>query len=221
MHGKVAFSPASYEATVSSGSRRRTSKGTHELKNAQLLHSGSVIGTTPFNEEEEYMSLDRSPSPRAGGGWSSPGLTTTPPSEPSGANGRLRGASPGKKYGELSSGHVTWDSAKASSARVNKYPSYQSQNQGFFARHMRRISSGLPYFAHGGQEDRYAEKEKLNRGRTPGRIDLKSLKDVGFWKELPRRMGLMLSRRRKYVALILLLILSIVLMNNPSEYTQF
>ena len=194
------------------------------MKSAQLLHSGSVIGTTPFNEEEEYMSLDRSPSPRHGGGWSSPGLTATPPNESSTTNGRLRGPSPSKKYGELGGGgseHVTWEGAKANSARVNGYPRYQSQNQGFFARHMRRISSGLPYFTHGGQEDRYAEKEKLGRGRIPGRLDWRSVKDVNFWKELPRRIGLLLSRRRKYVTLILLVVMSIFLFSNESKNQPF
>ena len=214
--------PSSYEAAFSSAPRRRTSRGAHDpIKNLASLHSGAVIGTTPFNEEEEYMSLDRSPSPRAGGGWSSPGLNaTTPP------NGRLRGASPGKKqYGDLgqgsgsSSSSVTWETAKANSARVNGYPTrFQSQNQGFFARHMRRLSSSLPHFAHGGQEDRYAEKEKLGRGRIPmGKRGWKSLMSLEFWRELPRRIWLLLARRRKIVAMVLVLVMMVVLLNNKSE----
>ncbi|KAK3713504.1 alpha-1,6-mannosyltransferase [Vermiconidia calcicola] len=148
------------------------------------------------------MSLDRSPSPHEGGGWSSPGLTA-PLNE---GNGRLRGGSPSKKYGDLNGapGHVTWASAKANSARVTGHPSYQSQNEGFFMRHMRRVSSGLPYLS---DRARYAEKEKLGRGRPAGRID---------WKELPRRTGLLVSRRRKHVALLLLLVLMITLFFNPS-----
>ena len=178
------------------------------LRNTQL---SPALGTTTFDEEEERhfespMSLDRTPSPQAEGGWSSPGLTA-PYDE---SNGRMRGSSPGKRYGELNGPkpQVSWASAKANSARVNGYPSYQSQNQGFFARSMRRMSSSLPYFHHGGQEDRYAEKEKLGRGRSWSRIQ---------WQELPRRVGLLVARRRKYVAVLLLLVLTIALFFNKCE----
>jgi mannan polymerase II complex MNN10 subunit len=171
------------------------------LKNSHL--SSPPLGTTAFDEEEEdrpagkHMSLDRSPSPREGGGWSSPGLNTL--SE--GSASRSRGSSPAKKsYGDLNGGHVTWASAKARSARVKGQASYQSQNQGFFGRHMRRISERLPYFAHGGQEDRYREKEKLGRGR--GWLSI----DQIDWKELPRRIALIISRRRKYVGMLVALI---------------
>jgi mannan polymerase II complex MNN10 subunit len=146
------------------------------------------------------MSLSRSPSPRRDGGWSSPGLTT-PFDE---TNGRSR--SPRKPYGGINGvpqGGVTWASAKANSARVNGYPSYQSQNQGFFSRHMRNLSESLPYFAHGGQEDRLAEKEKAGRGRHAG---------LGSsWADVPRRIGLLLSRRRKYAAMLVLAVLAILL----------
>lgn len=149
------------------------------------------------------MSLDHSPSPHQSGGWSSPGLTT-PYEETNGS--RSRGPSPSKRYGDLNGGQdsgVTWANAKANSARVNGYPTYQSQNQGFFARHMRRMSQNLPYFQHGGQEDRYAEKEKLGRGRAGGGGGIPPL------QELPRRVGLMLSRRRKWAALLIVSLLAI------------
>ena len=90
-------------------------------------------------------------------------------------------------------GNVTWASAKANSERVNGYPRYQSQNQGWFSR-VRKLSVSLPLFAHGGQEDRITEKEKLNRGRSHDGSGMS-------WKEIPRRAGLLLSRRRKYMAL--------------------
>lgn len=144
------------------------------------------------------MSLSRSPSPRRDGGWSSPGLTT-PYDE---SNGRSR--SPRKPYGGINGGPqggVTWASAKANSARVNGYPSYQSQNQGFFSRHMRNLSESLPYFAHGGQEDRYAEKEKTGRGRPGG----------GSWADVPKRIAFLMSRRRKYAAMLVLAIFAILL----------
>ncbi|KAF2716365.1 glycosyltransferase family 34 protein [Polychaeton citri CBS 116435] len=161
------------------------------------------------------MSLDRSPSPQRGGGWSSPGLTT-PYDE--GAS-RSRSRSPLKNYGDLngsgtSSHSVTWSSAKAASSRVNGQPSYQSQNQGFFGRHMRKLSMGLPYFHTGGQEDRFAEKEKLQRGRlgaAPGGLPA--------FKDIPRWLGLQLSRRRKYLALLGLLIgLVLLWFQTPLKY---
>ena len=217
---KVAYSPATAEATVSTFHRRRTNSrgGLHAppdgLKNSHL--SSAPLGTTPFNEEDEdrpygkHMSLDHSPSPQQGGGWSSPGLTA--PAEESVS--RSRGGSPAKQYGDLNGGHVTWAKAKASSARVTGQASYQSQNQGFFGRAKRRLSFGLPYFTHGGQEDRYAEKEKLGRGRSwafaPGRIE---------WKDLPARVGLLISRRRKHVALLLLFVLMVFMWFNESKPT--
>lgn len=144
------------------------------------------------------MSLDDSPSPRLDGGWSSPGLTT-PYNE---ANGLARGSSPGKRRADINGGReITWASAKAASARVNGYPSYQSQNQGFFSRHMRRVSEALPYFAHGGQEDRFADKEKLGRGRS-------GWKGMA-WKDIPGRVGLLLSRRRKYAALLVMSLIAV------------
>ena len=143
------------------------------------------------------MSLSRSPSPRRDGGWSSPGLST-PYDE---FNGRSR--SPRKPYGDVNGGAqgVTWASAKANSARVNGYPSYQSQNKGFFSRHMRNLSESLPYFAHGGQEDRHAEKERSSRGRPSG----------GSWADVPRRIAFLLSRRRKYAAVLVLAIFAVLL----------
>ena len=208
----MAYSPATAEATVSTFPRRRTSsRGLHAppegLKNSHL--SSPPLGTTSFDEEEEdrpaakHMSLDRSPSPLEGGGWSSPGLNER--------STRSRGTSPTKKnYGDLNGGSVTWASAKARSARVKGQASYQSQNEGFFSRHMRRISGRLPYFAHGGQEDRYREKEKLGRGRSWIPINQMD------WKELPRRIAFLLSRRRRLVGMIISLILLVVLWFNPS-----
>lgn len=166
-----------------------------------------TLGSTPFDADEELysqqrsatqpMSLSRSPSPRRDGGWSSPGLTT-PYDE---SNGRSR--SPRKAYSGINGGPqgVTWASAKASSARVNGYPSYQSQNKGFFSRHMRNLSESLPYFAHGGQEDRFAEKEKLGRGIHGG---------GGSWADVPRRIALLMSRRRKYLALLVLALFAVL-----------
>ena len=106
------------------------------------------------------MSLSRSPSPRPGGGWASPGLNSS--------YGETSGrSSPQKSYSATAanSNSVTWESAKAKSAGVNSgYPSFSTQNNGFFNRHYRSISNSLPRF-NMGSEKSYAEKEKLGRGR--------------------------------------------------------
>ncbi|RYP71551.1 hypothetical protein DL770_008117 [Monosporascus sp. CRB-9-2] len=83
------------------------------------------------------MSLSRSPSPVPGGGWSSPGLNIN-------SSGR---SSPAKaSFSGPNNGHVTWESARLKSQGVTGYPSFSTQNQGFFTRHMRRISRSLPSF---------------------------------------------------------------------------
>ena len=106
------------------------------------------------------MSLSRSPSPRPGGGWASPGL-----SSPAFANFSGR-SSPHKNYrGSNGNGNsVTWESAKAKTDGVNGYPSFSTQNNGFFNRHYRNLSNSLPRFNMGSDKS-YAEKEKLGRGR--------------------------------------------------------
>lgn len=138
------------------------------------------------------MSLDRSPSPMRDGGWSTPGLTENYNS----ANGRSRGPSPAKKtYGELNGDHgVTWARAQANSAR------FKPEKQGFFNRHIRKMSQGLPIWGSGGQDDRYAEKEKLQRGRL-GR---------GSWKDVPRILGRLAWRMRGRAAIALLFVIAVV-----------
>jgi hypothetical protein len=106
------------------------------------------------------MSLSRSPSPRPGGGWASPGLNS-----PAFANVSGR-SSPHRSYGG-SNGNgnsVTWESVKAKTEGVNGYPSFSTQNTGFFNRHYRKLSSSLPRFSIGSEKS-YAEKEKLGRWR--------------------------------------------------------
>ena len=114
------------------------------------------------------MSLSRSPSPRRGGGWSSPGLTNNYDN----VSGK---SSPRKNYGDTqmngsarSSHGVTWESAQARSQEVNGYPSFSTRNNGFFARHARKISTSLPTFSSGARN--FSDKEKLGRGRwlSPG-----------------------------------------------------
>lgn len=125
-----------------------------------------------------HMSLDRPPTNRADGSWSSPGLTSS--SNYGGANGDK---------------NVSWASAQAGSARVNGYAIPNGQAGGFFKRNMRRLSESLPYFSAGEKDDRFAEKEKLQRSRAP---------PSRSWQDLPKRMGLLASRRRKILAGIVL-----------------
>lgn len=117
------------------------------------------------------MSLSRSPSPHPGGGWASPGLNSPGLNSP-GLNspygsGRL---SPQPQRSAGSS--VTWESARAKSEGVNGgYPSFSTQNNGFFNRHYRKLSSSLPRFNSGlggGRAKGYADREKLGRGRPIG-----------------------------------------------------
>ncbi|KAK1843770.1 golgi mannosyltransferase complex subunit [Colletotrichum chrysophilum] len=97
------------------------------------------------------MSLSRSPSPIPGGGWASPGLTIN-------TSGRT---TPSKGFSASNGASTPWDTAKMRSpSGMNGYPSFSTQNQGFFTRHMRRISSSLPRF---NNQTPYAEKEKLGR----------------------------------------------------------
>ncbi|KAI7199647.1 hypothetical protein KC324_g3145, partial [Hortaea werneckii] len=229
--------------------RRRTSRGVNAPSQggrpSNLSPTKTTFRDTPFEADVEEaprttaadyafapapppaggaMSLDHSPSPQQGGGWSSPGLTTPYEDANPGSGAVSRSRSPAvKPFGDLNGGPggaasvsgagtgtgggVTWASAKSASARVNGYPRYQSQNEGFFTRHYRKISEGLPYFAHGGQEDRYAEKEKLGRGRIGG---------PGGFRELPRRLGLLMSRRRKYVVLLLLFVFALMMWHNTA-----
>lgn len=127
-------------------------------------HSLPPIPGTPLHNT---MSLSRSPSPRGGGGWASPGLTT-PYDNMSGKS------SPRKTYGDVpengsaatSSDNVTWASAKARSEEVKGYPSFSTRNNGFFSRHARKISTSLPTFSMGARRD-FSDKEKLGRGRWP------------------------------------------------------
>ena len=147
------------------------------------------------------MSLSRSPSPRAGGGWSSPGLTS--PFDT--LSGR---SSPRKAYGDLHinggpvNTGVTWASAKARSDEVNGYPSFSTRNNGFFSRHARKLSSSLPRFNLGNRT--YAEKEKLGRGRMYpfGGSKLSRLRTL---------LGSITRRMRLQILLLFTIILGVIL----------
>jgi mannan polymerase II complex MNN10 subunit len=158
-----------------------------------LLIRHLVLGTP-----NTAMSLSRSPSPVPGGGWASPGLNI---------NGSGR-SSPTRSYTGTNGGPDLWESSKMKNLGVNGYPSFTTQNRGFFTRHMRRISSSLPRF---NSNQNYAEKEKLGRGRVPAETSPL----VGRLKSIASRMG----RKMKIRLLILFLILlSIIVFYNTRSY---
>lgn len=158
-----ALATQSHRRRLSSGNYDRLNAGIRDLspsKTGTATTSGlPTIQSDTWDDSRGHMSLSRSPSPQARGGWSSPGLNTP--------SGRSRATTP-KPY-TMNGGHdVTWASAQARSAEVNGYPAYHDKSAGFFGRHLRSISVSLPRFSMG-EDDRFAEKEKLGRGRwQPG-----------------------------------------------------
>ncbi|KAI1828117.1 galactosyl transferase GMA12/MNN10 family-domain-containing protein [Xylaria intraflava] len=135
------------------------------------------------------MFLSRSPSPIPGGGWSSPGLDIT-------SSGR---SSPAKMaFSDSNAGAVTWESARKKSRGVAGYPSFSTQNQGFFTRHMRRISGSLPSFTVDGDKD-MRRTEKGKPVRTSWRIPL-------LWRV--QNFVSRMSRKWKIRAIIALVLLA-------------
>lgn len=139
--------------TAGSHRRRRSSLASpridrNDFQSATSSSSGH-LAVIPDSADTHPMSLSRSPSPSRSGGWSSPGLTTY-----DGLTGRL---SPAIRT-IPTEGNVTWASAKARSEEVNNHSTFSPRRPGFFTKHFRKISHGLPSTA-------YAEKEKLGRGR--------------------------------------------------------
>ena len=141
------------------------------------------------------MSLSRSPSPRRGGGWSSPGLTS--PYDNLSGN-----AGPRTVYGDVQSNGasngegVTWAKAKARSEEVKGYPSFSTRNNGFFSRHARKISTSLPTFRMTGRRD-FSDKERLGRGRWTRMSGSRTGRLLAFlgrtiWR-LRLRMGILLA----------------------------
>jgi mannan polymerase II complex MNN10 subunit len=93
---------------------------------------------------------------------------------------------------------------------INGYPSFSTQNQGFFTRHMRRISSSLPRFS---SNVPFAEKEKLGRGRW----SLQNVPLLGRIQAILARMG----RKMKIRLLIGFLLLFIVFIFYQTRASPF
>lgn len=100
-----------------------------------------------------------------------------------------------------------WESARLKRAGNSGYPSFSTQNKGFFTRHMRRISSSLPRFSHAQQ---YKEKEKPVRGPW----SVQNLPLLGRLRGIMARMGRKWKLRLLFV---LLLVLAVVLFYTTRE----
>ena len=135
------------------------------------------------------MSLSRSPSPRPGGGWASPGLNS-----PAGTFSSCRSSG---------GSSVTWESAKRKSQGVHGYPAFAIRNNGFFRRHYRKISSSLPRF-NLGSERCYAEKEKLGWGRRPEKYGKRLVRLRRAWRRSGRRTKLCLTISFALIAMYIL-----------------
>lgn len=138
------------------------------------------------------MSLSRSPSPSPGGGWSSPGLNIN-------TSGR---SSPATAFPGPNGNQVVWEAARMKNMGKSRYPSFSTQNQGFFTRHMRRISSSLPRF-NSNSNIHYAEKEKLQRGQW-------SSTQPGSWLGRMRNILARIGRKAKLRVLIACLLLLVI-----------
>lgn len=134
------------------------------------------------------MSLSRSPSPLPAGGWSSPGLDIN-------TSGR---SSPSTAFPGSNGNQVVWESARIKNMGNGGYPSFATQNQGFFTRHMRRISNSLPQF---NTSTHYAEKEKLQKGKW---APAQSVPLYGRIRNILARMGRKSKLRSLFVFLLLL-----------------
>jgi hypothetical protein len=151
---------------------------------------GDSLPAIPGTPNDPNMSLSRSPSPQRGGGWSSPGLTTP-------YNGTSGRSTPVKQYANGGPANVTWAAAQARSADVRGYPSFQPRNQGFFSRHLRRLSATLPHI-------NYSDKEKLGRGRWKLNTNTKLGRFLGWAGMIAWRMRLRLLIVGTFLLAILL-----------------
>ncbi|KAL4806338.1 galactosyl transferase GMA12/MNN10 family-domain-containing protein [Aspergillus unguis] len=126
------------------------------------------------------MSRPRSPSPRPGSGWASPGLTP--------------GSGRSTPRHTLHSTNLSdpWLIAKAKSDEVRGYPSFSTNNGGFFSRSKRQFIAMLSKFRVRSRSPKaYAEKEGFAHGYGRG------------WRS-PWYGRPLLRRRRSRVLLVLL-----------------
>jgi len=102
-----------------------------------------------------------------------------------------------------------WESARLKRAGNSGYPSFSTQNKGFFTRHMRRISSSLPRFSNA---QPYAEKEKDKPVRAPWSVQ--NLPLLGRLRGIMARMGRKMKMRLLF---LFLLVMAVVLFYTTRE----
>jgi mannan polymerase II complex MNN10 subunit len=136
------------------------------------------------------MSLSRSPSPVPGGGWSSPGLNIND-------SGR---STPARTFSASNGTPAMWESARMKNNMAgSSYPSFSTQNQGFFTRHMRRISSSLPRFGKNGGADShyYVEKDKYIQPQA-GQWSLENVPLLGWITRTLARFNIFSRLHKKW-----------------------
>lgn len=193
--------PSSSSPTVSSSIEEYKPCGASLGVPAQAFpESTSAIPSAPSSNPP--MSLSRSPSPRPGGGWSTPGLAevsdhgTPRQLHYSGANGSA-------------STDLAWAAAKAKSDQVRNTPSFTTRNEGFFSRQRRKISATLPRFNSFGPNHKDWNAEKLNRGRWRPSGD-------GKWSRLKTLVGNVLRKFKVLIFMLVLILLMTVLWSKSS-----
>lgn len=159
-----------------------------------------VIIGNPFPTPS--MSLSRSPSPRRGGGWSTPGL----------GDDSDHGTPRRRDYGNLNGStpnDTAWAAAKAKSTQIQNTPSFTTRNEGFFSRQKRKISATLPRFNSFNSNRKDWNAEKLGRGRwRPA--------GSGKWSSLKTLVGNILRKFKVLIVMIIFMILGTVLWSKSS-----
>ncbi|KAG7131239.1 alpha-1 like protein [Verticillium longisporum] len=149
------------------------------------------------------MSLSRSPSPHPGGGWASPGLNYN-----SGRNSPT-GSFPFPSPGGIS---APWEATKMRTLGVTGYPSFSTHNQGFFQRHMRRISSSLPRFSQANQPQYGGFKDKQTRGPW-------SVQNLPLVGRMQRRAARMKRKTKIRLAILFFILFAVwVFYHSPLVY---
>lgn len=111
----------------------------------------------------------------------------------------------------MSGAPVAWESAKMRSHNVNGYPSFSTQNSGFFVRNMRRISSSLPIFSGAASNPSHAHKDKYGDERWASQ----HASWLGRLKSVFGRMGRKLKLRLLVAGILCFCVL---LFYNTREY---
>lgn len=210
--GRTSFSSSNDQAVAGAGAvaaeltipERSTgnTQSRHYNHHAAFQSNLSPIAGSPTTYLPTPMSLSRTPSPRPGGGWSSPGLSA----------GSSDASSPSKRsaYLDNSDSSASWAAAKEKSDAVRNYPSFSTRNNGFFSRSKRKISASLPHFSLQAMNPDYREKEKMRGPWSP-------YQDASLMGRIRTMMATVLRRMKSRFLVVLLLVLGLVLFYGTRE----